>query len=980
MLPLRVFMVLFAAVAWIQAGQRIPLTVSEEAGVARKGELVTSGVPFPRGVLSDSRDARLVDESGRPVPCQVQTTGRWSDGSVKWLLLDFLVDVAPGGSRSLALEMGDVPAPVPLPQSHSVRIEEDTEALWVNTGPLRFSIAKKHFGVFDEAILDANGNGVFEASEAMVAGGLRQSITLARELADVQPRVLPPDEVLAEERGPLHVVIKVTGWIDDGSTNRLIQYLLRIHAVAGSPSVKVEHTVVQLSDGIKMLWIHDLSLLLKPRLTGPVSYSLGGQPMPHRGHFEEGGAVTLTQLSEDDYTVKAPGGRIEHGLRAAGSLELTADNGGVSVANRFFWQQFPKALTVSPNGMRVALHPAESDKPFDMDLGLAKTHELHFRFHGPAPHASHPDSRSSADLAVPLFAVAPRQWYCDSKVFGELRPFDFDRFPDYETLTEASGDMFIKRMATGLRHWGDVYYGGEYKGTNSYMNLEYDVHHNFLCQFARTGLRKYLETAGIMAQHQADIDTNHKTGWQWKHSPRHVEIKAEFGHTFTRGLLETYFLTGNRRCREAALTLGDYFIKMIQNPREMGNERQIGWGLISLLPVYEATWDPRYFNAASNTVERLLQGLDARGKFDIRWDNRIAFFNGIAATGLLYYYRATGDERVADAALRVIRRARGFYPDYAGRTLEALAWAYQRTHEPEYLDCLKLTWESTMEKSISWNVMELGAPTIFTMHALPFVAQTDLIPNPDSLLNLTPDQFSTDNSMQAHHLPNGEADFYFEHTNAPPFHLVLVRKGAWKGGGSATLSTPSGQTVERIEFPNTNALWQRRVIPVPRAGSDSGAWHLALRSTTTVNAKGGSFVTWDVATATPKRAVFSLPNFEGLHQVTPHLYTVPAGASTNVTLNLSGEGEGFKKAVIFNPEGVAVGSMQAFIDLGDKESYQYTATATIPARQTSGLWRISLQDVTLRSLSGLLPYFSTSKESYFPLDQATLRRQRNLGR
>ena len=80
-----------------------------------------------------------------------------------------------------------------------------------------------------------------------------------------------------------------------------------------------------------------------------------------------------------------------------------------------------------------------------------------------------------------------------------------------------------------------------------------------------------------------------------------------------------------------------------------------------------------------------MAGLDADGKFTIRWDNRIAFFNGIAATGFIYYYRATGDERVADAALRVIRRARGFYPEYNGRTLEAIAWACERTRNPSGL-------------------------------------------------------------------------------------------------------------------------------------------------------------------------------------------------------------------------------------------------------------------------------------------------------
>src|SRR6185436_12850332 len=108
------------------------------------------------------------------------------------------------------------------------------------------------------------------------------------------------------------------------------------------------------------------------------------------------------------------------------------------------------------------------------------------------------------------------------------------------------------------------------------------------------------------------------------------EIQAEFGHTFTRGLLENFFLTGNRSTFEAAVALGDYFTKQIRNPREMGNERQIGWGLISLLPVYEATWNSKYLDAARQAVDRLAAEQEPGGKFKIRWDNRIAFFNGIA--------------------------------------------------------------------------------------------------------------------------------------------------------------------------------------------------------------------------------------------------------------------------------------------------------------------------------------------------------------
>jgi hypothetical protein len=632
---------------------------------------------------------------------------------------------------------------------------------------------------------------------------------------------------------------------------------------------------------------------------------------------------------------------------------------------RDFWQQYPKAFTASQEGTRVALYPAAEQRPLDMDQGLAKTHELLFLFH--KGMSANECSEAMKAFEQPLFAMAPAQWYCDSKVFGDLAPFDFDLFPDYETLTEASGDQFTRKMATGWRHWGDVYYGGEYKGTNSYMNLEYDVHHNFYCQFARTGLRKYLEPAFRMARHQADIDTNHKTGWQWKHSPRHVEIQAEFGHTFTRGLLETYFLTGNRRCLEVARELGDYFSKQIRQPRELGNERQIGWALISLLPVYEATWDEKYFAAAKATVERLMAGLDERGKFDIRWDNRIAFFNGIAATGFIYYYRATGDERVAEAALRVIRRARGFYPEYAGRTLEALAWAYQRTHEPEYLDFLKLTWEETLAKVINWNVMELGAPTIFTVHALPFIAESGLLPKPELALKLSPEQFATENGMYAHHLPAGEGELFVRVTNSEPFALVVIRKGAWKAPGAATLYGPAGDVLARLDFPKEVALWQRQVVQVqPKV---SGPYRLALRSQWVGNVKGGSYVTWDIATSRPRAAVFTTVGNEGLQFVTPYLYCQPKGDSDKIELELAGEGEGFKKAVIIDPEGNVAGSMESFIDLGDKGHYQYKLSAKIPRETMNRLWRISLQEVSATRISGVTPYFSTSAQSFFQPDR-----------
>jgi hypothetical protein len=54
-------------------------------------------------------------------------------------------------------------------ESPSIQIEQDFDALWINTGPLRFSIARNRFGIFEEAFLDKNRDGVFELNEALVA-------------------------------------------------------------------------------------------------------------------------------------------------------------------------------------------------------------------------------------------------------------------------------------------------------------------------------------------------------------------------------------------------------------------------------------------------------------------------------------------------------------------------------------------------------------------------------------------------------------------------------------------------------------------------------------------------------------------------------------------------------------------------------------------------------------------------------------------
>ena len=83
------------------------ITVEEPSGVDRKAWPVTSGVPLAEGALKDPAAAALFSAGGRELPLQTEVLARWPDGSVRWLLLDFQVDLAAKQTKSLSLRYGE---------------------------------------------------------------------------------------------------------------------------------------------------------------------------------------------------------------------------------------------------------------------------------------------------------------------------------------------------------------------------------------------------------------------------------------------------------------------------------------------------------------------------------------------------------------------------------------------------------------------------------------------------------------------------------------------------------------------------------------------------------------------------------------------------------------------------------------------------------------------------------------------------------
>ncbi|MCS6775882.1 MAG: SUMF1/EgtB/PvdO family nonheme iron enzyme [Chloroherpetonaceae bacterium] len=899
----------------------VTLTVAEPAGVARQQEIVTGGVPFPQGALQNPQTVRLQDTQGRMVPLSIRVTGRWRDGSVRWLLLRFPCTV--GATRAEQFRLSWDSTRTPSPES----MRPAAAAPSWDRKPVRDRVPPMQLEV-DGVPLHRTQSSPEQVCEPLFVSPHTGTRPAPDTLQDWQR-----DEIYADARGRSTFRARI---LRSGDRHQILS--VTITQTSESPLLRLTR------------W--SLPLLTDVPLR---SCAFGGDRGLHRFALGPGDQVELIQESPVRYVLRKNGRVVATGTRAPGWVSVLPASTRPQevrpaprvVSVRDFWQQYPMALQVTPDG--VILHAVTAQEPFDADRGIAKTITYCLATGTPGTTGELP---AQATLH-PLFPVAPPAWYCSTRALGDLAPYDLDRFADYETSVEADIDLWIRRRPHGFRHWGDAYMGGPYKGKNAYANLEYDVPYGLFLQFARTGHRKYLEAAAQAARHQADIDTNHITGQPWKHSPRHTETPAELGHVFLRGLITYTHFTGDPRGLETARQIGRFLNRAILDRGETGNERQIGWGLYALTAVYEATQDPEYLQAMKAFVDRLVAEQDATGKFRIRWDNRIAFFNGLAATGLIRYYELTGDETVATAILRLMERTLGFYPEYAGRTTEGLCWAYERTGDRRYLTAVVRMWETTLEflAGRNWG----PESTLFATRYLPFRVRHGLDTGTDRSMNLPPALLATDNGLHLTRVEAPNVTLWLQDTAGKAFNLTVFRH---VGLSDATAELADGVRVLRFVLPASAQATTRHTITVP-AGRGPRLLHLRL--------SGEQTGVWDIVTSRALPRVVQTPHFEGVHRIVPRIYFQVTGA--RLTARFIAEGEGFYGAVLYDPAGRVTSAVTRFIDLGDTRSYLYALSVPIPPGQRGGVWSMDVQGGRLADLRGATPWFAATRPAFFTVPE-----------
>ncbi|MGA1194891.1 MAG: beta-L-arabinofuranosidase domain-containing protein [Candidatus Latescibacterota bacterium] len=673
----------------------------------REKEPISVGIPFAQGQLKDVADFGVLN-GDENVPVQVDVTGRWDDGSVKWLMAHFEVDLPGNRAHDVSFVCdGSVVNPTP---DLAVSVTEKSEGVEIDTGVLKVVCAREGFDLFRQVVM--NGKEVFGPG-AFSGFGIVDDAGHRFETATI-------DQVEVIETGPVRGLVELSGK-HTGEEGVLFDFRIVIEAWAGKPFLRVDYQFINREDA-KSVDVSAIDLTFQASGSG-VRMALG------EGHYRTG-----VKEGEGEQVLNAEAiiyQAVEHVMEVFyGDFWADWCDGekGVCVTPFQAHQNFPKGLRVHEGGIDVGILPA-GEGPIKMLQGVAKTHRMQFYFHD--------KSMSLDDVVIaslqfqyPDVGMLSEAWYRDSGVWENLFPEQKCQVVEQGIINMADG----RNQGLGMMHWGDgpdhgYTQQGRGKGELVWTNNEYDFPHAMFLLFAKTGERRFRDVGLVAAQHWIDVDFCHhsddpmKMGGQPIHTAGHVTGGVTPSHEWTEGLLDYYHLTGKREAYEKAIAIADNVLRQLASPKfsKLGGSqaRETGWAMRGLIAVYNETKEQKYLDACKLIAEQFLAWRSEFGSFLAPYTShtqvRVPFMISIAVNALYRYYKATNDHRIPDLIVEEMRDVlqncvladdRFFYkelPSLHRRSdftlqMEALSYAYQLSGDTQFRDHILTMMRSMMKR------------------------------------------------------------------------------------------------------------------------------------------------------------------------------------------------------------------------------------------------------------------------------------------
>lgn len=654
----------------VEAGETIPLTIRDYAGVARVGEPVTTGIPISPSQVGSSW---ALFDGTQEIPLQTTVLPH---RSAPWLLLDLQTSLDANQERAFTLRE-QAPA---VSTTKPIVIIETSSRITVTTGLLRTDLGKTVFNLLDNVWFDANANGSFASTEKIISAGSASNLTArsAGAGSDVPGRGLP-SKLEWEYRGPMRATLRVDGAYANG-TDTLLNWTTRLTWYAGQTFVRVDHVIRN-------------SLRTRERYVKLSSARL------------RIGAATAASR-----------------VQRSGALVWADANPGATL------ELIPATAVVSTAYDPMAVPPvARVNATFDVDvngglvIGDLSHHGATWILEFSDPSASE-RARRAAVAADPLVALAAPERY------SELGAFGLQHASTYEDEKNAyrrwgwtwptpgnpwSEEHNLPRVQDLYASWADI---------DASMDPESDDLWQNVVMFARVRLPYYLDRLRAWARY-ARMERAFRTdgfdyagAWgQFGDGPGTVSRepalaptltalddayirhnikngKPRSSHIWNGGLLDVYYLTGDRDALEAAIDVAEQSERFLawrtpETDGVGGNARFQARSLLVLVRTWEATGEARWKTAADHAVQLFVRSprYDPRGffygavqdaaqniasRFASEAKQVVPFMMTTVVEALYRYYLATLDPAVREQLLQIAAFAlqHGLDPatDYTG--------------------------------------------------------------------------------------------------------------------------------------------------------------------------------------------------------------------------------------------------------------------------------------------------------------------------
>lgn len=636
---------------------------------------VTTGLDLPRGRLSDGQMLTLRDSVNDRVELQSTVLARWSDGSVKWALLDFVApEVSPG-----------------ISQWSVEQVDETVETI---DAPVTYATESVTLRLENDAVVLRRGDQ--EARVNFVLGTDRGH--------NVHPRIT---HQRVEAEGPVRWTVLFEGVFPDF---RGLRFAARISTFQHTGHVKCDVRLHNPNRAIHKGGVWDLgdagsilfnSFDVECHRSSAGSVICWKAEVDHAECFSHGGTLEIYQDSSGrrnwqsrthcnaqgripcrfrGYELQSAA-RTETGFHASPTVTIKGGDGNLTVAVPEFWQQFPGAVAADDSLIRVGLFPSQWDDLFELQGGEQKTQSFWLSL-----------SQDDVDLQnldwvhSPLRVTTAPEWHLETNAIPYFCPASNDPHSRLATLLrEASTEdnsLISKRDAIdeyGWRHYGEQWAdheGAFYDGAKpiiSHYNNQFDSVYGGILQLARTGDVTWFDLFDPLARHVSDIDIYHTQKdraayngglfWHTDHysdavtcthrtyTAQNAKPGQDYGggpsdeHNYTTGLLYHYYLTGNAESAAAVVSLADWVMNIDDGSRNVlglldngptglasatasadfhGPGRGAGNSVNALLDGWLLTHERRYLNHADTLIRRVVhpeENIDALNLLDAesRW-------------------------------------------------------------------------------------------------------------------------------------------------------------------------------------------------------------------------------------------------------------------------------------------------------------------------------------------------------------------------